>query len=557
MIRAGVYADSQGCLIGVYQTRTLGASYVQIFGQVVFRAHMLRHLAAASTILACVSAPVFAGSLEDEMRDLVANHPQIQAKTKAVNSAGEGIRAARAGYMPTVKLNGDQGHEYVDSPDRRSTQGKPFLDKRNTSGLTVTQKIFDGFATDSTVESAQSSRRVSESDLRATRQSTLLEGAIGYLEVQRNTKLVALSRENERKVGEQLNLEDERVKKGSGIASDVLAAKQRLQIAKERRVNYEGQFQAAVAKFTQVFGHAPDVASLADPPLPLDLIPETIEESLDTAEKDNPSLESANNAISLSNDKRNIAEAGYWPTLDLVGKADYEHGKNATIGVRRDWSLMLVANWELFSGFKTDATVAQASWDHGASKDNRFYTSRKIAEQVRTAWHKLQTARQRLDLLENAAIIAEEVWEAQKKKREAGKATVQEVLDEETRINDARINYTGAFYDMYQASYELLTAMGRLEVDNLSRAKPVSGRDVTPMKYMSNIGPAPRPAAAPAPVQAAAPPPAAAPVAPVRATPIQTPPEAAPAKDKAANAAVMERVRDLVAAQDNGFWTVR
>ncbi|WP_242442718.1 TolC family protein [Magnetospirillum sp. 15-1] len=298
--------------------------------------------------------------------------------------------------------------------------------------------------------------------------------------------------------------------------------------------------------------------ALSDPPLPLDLIPETIDQSLDVAEKDNPILESATNTIDLTSDKRNLAEAGYWPTLDLVGKADYEHGKNATVGVRRDWSLMLVASWELFSGFKTDATVAQASWDHGASKDNRFHTSRKIAEQARTAWHKLQTARQRLDLLENAAVLAEEVWAATMKKREAGKATVTEVLDEETRINEARINYTGAYYDMYQASYELLTAMGRLEVDNLSRAKPANSLDVSPLKsveytYPRNQAPRLQPARPVSPVKAAAP-------APAPAQPAVTQPPAARPDGQTADAAVMERVRDLVASQqpaDNSFWTIR
>lgn len=526
-------------------------------GDAIIRPHTFKRWAMLGTILAACWTPATAGTLEEEMRDLVANHPQIQAKIKGVNSADEGIRSARSGYMPTVKLSGDQGHEYVDSPDRRGTQGKAFLDKRNTSGITVTQKIFDGFATASTVDSAKTTRRISESDLRGIRQTTLLEGAIAYLDVMRNTKLVALSRENERRLAEQQNLEDERVQKGSGIASDVLAAKQRLQLAKERRVKYEGDFHTAVAKYTQVFGHAPDVAALSDPPLPMDLIPATIDQSLEVAEKDNPTLESATSTIDLTNDKRNIAEAGYWPTLDLVGKANYEHGKNATVGVRRDWSLMLVASWEMFSGFKTDATVAQASWDHGASKDSRYHTSRKVAEQARTAWHKLQTARQRLDLLENAAVLAEEVWEATKKKLDAGKATVTEVLDEATRINDARINYTGAYYDMYQASYELLAAMGRLEVDNLSRAKPATSLDVTPLRsseftYPKGQAPKVAPRAAKAP---AVPAPAAAPPAPA----VAEPPPAA--KGQAADAAVMERVRDLVASQqqqpDNSFWTVR
>lgn len=520
--------------------------------------------------------PAAATSLEEEMRDLVENHPQILSRKKAISGADEGIRGARSGYLPTAKVSADQGYEYIDSPDRRLTQGKPFSDKRHTASMTVTQKIFDGFATDSLVDAAKVTRSIADSDLRSTRQSTLLEGAIAYLEILRQTRLVALGRENERKVSEQLNLEDERVQKGSGIASDVLAAKQRLQIAKEHRVKFEGDFQTAIAKYTQVFGHAPEVSVLSDPPLPVDLIPESMDDSLGIAEKDNPTLESATKTISLTDERRRGEESGYWPTLDLQGKADYENGKNGVIGPRRDWSLMLVANWELFSGFKTDAKVAQASWDHAITKDNRLFASRKVSEAVRTAWHKLQTARQRMDLLENAANLAEEVWEAQKKKREAGKATVQEVLDEETKINEARINYTGAYYDMYQATYELLSGMGRLEVDSLARAKPAAAPVMTPVKTGELTRPlaaagkaAPQPAAKAQPVAAQtataqspspAQPPhpaktaAAEPSHPTEYTPAATMETTQQAQT--ATAAMAERVRGLMAAKDE-FWTVR
>ena len=493
-------------------------------------------------------------SLEEEMRGLIESHPQIQSKTKAVNSAEEGIRAARSGYLPTVKAGSDEGYEYIDSPDRRLTYGRPYSNNRDSASLTVTQKIFDGFATDSAVDAAKVGHDISTSDLRATRQTTLLEGAFAYLDILRYTRLIALARESQRKVTDQLHMEDERLEKGSGVTSDVLAAKQRLETAKARRVEFEGAFQTAVAKYTQVFGHAPDVVSLSDPPLPVDLIPETIEDSLDAAEKDNPSLQSATKTIDLNNARRHTAEAGYWPTLDLVGKADYENGKNGAVGPRRDWSMLLVANWELFSGFKTDALVAQATWDQAASKDNRLYTSRKVSEAVRTSWHKFETAKQRLDLLDTAATLAEQVWEAQKKKEAAGQSTVQQVLDEENKINDARISYTGAYYDMYQAAYELLSGMGRLEVDSLVRAKTSS--EAAPAKSSSDTTRpltrylAPLPPSRP---QARAEPAATSPAEP---RPIPTVVAGQTARSSAADGAVAEQVRDLTATKDD-FWTLR
>ena len=54
------------------------------------------------------------------------------------------------------------------------------------------------------------------------------------INVLQQKRLIEMSRLNETNIQNQLNLEDERVQRGSGIAVDVLQAKSRLQLAKER-----------------------------------------------------------------------------------------------------------------------------------------------------------------------------------------------------------------------------------------------------------------------------------------------------------------------------------
>jgi adhesin transport system outer membrane protein len=435
--------------------------------------------------LLMAAAPVQAQGLTDELSDLVRSHPQIQSKTKSVAASEEGIGVARAGYYPTVRLSGDSGPEYVDSQDRRTTQRKSFERGRETTGLVVTQHLFDGYATDGAVDAAKVTRDISGVDLRSTRQTVVLEAITAYISVLKAKRLVALAGESERMVKDQMNLEDERVEKGSGIASDVLAAKQRLQLAKEARVRYEGDLATAVAKYSQVFGHRPEPEVMDDPPVPLDLVAGTVDSITQVAEKENPSVEMASRTIELADRKVDIAQSGYYPTIDLVGRADYENGKAGVTGYRKDWSILVTATWDLFSGFKTQSATAQAAMEHAASRDNHLYSLRKVQEQTRIAWHKLSNARERLGLLDNAASLAEEVWEAMRKRQEAGKATVQNVLDEETRINEARINYTTAYYDMMTATYELLGAMGRLEVENLAGV-PANGTIKPPSKLLKS-----------------------------------------------------------------------
>ena len=428
-------------------------------------------LGAALILVGCPEG-VQAQSLTSELRDLVNSHPQISAKIKAIDSAEAGVDAALAGFLPVVKLTGDGGAEYTDDIDRQNTQGKPFM--RGTTdqqAVTVTQHLFDGYATDAAVGQADVSHSISKSELRVTRQTVLLEATNAYLNVLRWTHLIRLATGNVHNVQDQLNLEDERISKGAGMGLDALTAKQQLQTAKEARVRYEGELRTALANYIQVFGHPPRLLEMSEPDAPIQLLAKDMDEALETAELHNPAIESSRLAIDLSAERKRSAQAGYLPTLDLVGKADNMHDKNAETGQRKDWSVLLMASWEVFSGWKTDAQVAQASADHGAAMDTHVYTVRKTDELVRTKWERLTTAQERMGLLENAAALAEEVLAATRKLHAAGKETIFNVLDAENRLNDARINYAQAYYDMVSASFEVLNAMGELEVDAVERAQ--------------------------------------------------------------------------------------
>lgn len=432
----------------------------------------IRFLLFAALGLSAVPACVQAQALSEELQGLLSSHPQISSKIKAIDSAAFGVDAAMSGYLPSVKVTSDAGPEYTDDVDRLTTEGKPFM--RGTteqSAVVVTQHLFDGYATSAAVGQANISHDVSKSELRVTRQAVLIEATNAYLNVLRWSHLIQLAMSNVHNVQDQLNLEDERISKGAGMGLDALTAKQQLQTAKEARVRYEGELRTALANYIQVYGHAPLLNKMTEPDAPLELLTDNMDDALQTAQRNNPSIESARLSIDLSAERKRAAEAGFLPSLDLVGKSDYMHDKNAETGQRKDWSVLLMASWDVFSGWKTQAQVAQASADHGAAMDTHQYTIRKTDELVRTKWEKLTTAKDRMGLLENAAALAEEVLAATRKLHAAGKETIFNVLDAENRLNDARINYAQAYYDMLSASFELLSAMGQLEVDAVERSQ--------------------------------------------------------------------------------------
>lgn len=427
----------------------------------------MRRSLASALLVAIVLCMTGAGTshaqtLDSELSGLLKSHPDVRARERQAQAAEHGIDRAFAGYLPKFDIYGQTGPQYIDSPVLESAGGGTWVSVAQVAGARITENLFNGFATPSQVRSARLNLEVAEFALAGTRQNTLFDGIDAYLEVLRQNRLLSLARDSERTIMQQLNLEDERVQRGAGIAVDVLQAKSRLQIAKERRVGYEGGLADAVARYVQVFDHAPEIGGMSQPKPPLDLLPRTLEEALQVARQENPAIDASLASVAVADERKRLARSEYYPSVDLVAQASRENDNDLVQGTRTDMSVLLSASWNLFNGNATTAAVRQASAEFKASRDGHQSVARKVDQQTRLAWNELETARQRVELLENAVAIASEVFDARQKLREAGRETVINVLDAENEVYNAKINLISAEGDARLAVYRLLQGMGRL-----------------------------------------------------------------------------------------------
>ncbi|MBM3556443.1 MAG: TolC family outer membrane protein [Alphaproteobacteria bacterium] len=410
-----------------------------------------------------IATPTFAQTLNSELASLLANNPRLRASEKTLSASDESVRKAQAGFLPVVSLAGTKGYEHVDSPARRGASTySPYSRSSQSSTLTVTQNLFDGWKTTAGIDGANASRRATAFGHEATLQTVMLEGIQAYLDVLKSVQLSEYARENVETVQKQLELEDERVQRGGGIAVDVLLAKTRLQLAKEKLVSFRSQMREAQARYQQLFGREPDPDSLVEPTPPVQHLPGTIEEATQIARDGNPNIGAARLQIEATDAKRRVSQGDLFPKVDLVGKYNWEDNVDTVAGVRRDASLILKSTWEVFSGFATRAAIAESSLQHAAARDTAAYTTRKTEEETRLAWNELHSARERVQLLTNAVNIAAEVFDNRRKLRDSGKETALAVLDAENELYNARINFLNAAFDARKATYKLMSAIGRL-----------------------------------------------------------------------------------------------
>lgn len=405
--------------------------------------------------------------LRTELKSLLSSHPRLLSARERLRSIREQERRAFSGFLPNVTLSGDAGREVVDSPGTRSNFGEPTREYRQKATLTVTQNLFNGYATTSANDAAIARTEVARANLNSVTQTLIFEGISAYYTVLKQRALVSLATENEKILKRQLALEDERVERGSGIAVDVLLAKTRLQLAVEQRVQFSGALEAASARYLQVFAQLPDVARMQHPVALKALLPEDLDQAIEDANRFNPSLLSTDQQIVAARHDKIGARSGYYPSVDLVASGNWEKDFDGVIGVRRDWSGLLRVSWNIFSGYLTEATATAAAIEQSVAQNNHLDNTRRVVENLRIAWQQFNTARERVRLLNNAVVIAEEVFISRKRLRDSGRETALNVLDAQREVFAARINQVAARYDAEIAAFAVMFSTGMLTPQNL------------------------------------------------------------------------------------------
>lgn len=413
-----------------------------------------------------------AQTLDQALADLLQSSDKVAAAQHNLQANSEGIDEALSAYYPKAAITGDVGYEYTDSPSLREDGEDPFETDREGVALTVTQNLWDGWRREAAVDVARLNEQVADLGLGATIQDVLFEAITAYHEVLRQTRLIEIARSDEENLQTQLQLEDERVQRGSGITVDVLQAKSRLQLAKERRVAFEGRLQQAVARYQQVYSVAPNVASLVDPVPPIALLPTDIDTAVQIAMDDNPALGVSERGISIAEQERVAARSDFFPRLDLVGSAGYDHDVDGVEGYRENYSVVLRVTWEFFSGFQTRSRVKRAAAVYNQRMSEFGDAGRRVTEEVRLAWENLETSKERVELLQNAVNIAEEVYAARQRLREAGQESSINVLDSLSELKTAQINFVDASYNARLSVYRVLRAVGHLRAEDMGLQQP-------------------------------------------------------------------------------------
>ena len=430
----------------------------------MFSMRLLR-AGALALALALLPGVARAETLREALEFAYVNNPTIMSALLSVKMSAEDIALRKAGKLPTIAATGMVSGAF-------STVGSQFTTSRSHRlSLSYNQTLFDNFQTESQIEQARAFTELSKYALRNAEQNVLLSVATAYMNVVRDSQLVASRQENVSFFEAQVESSETRLRLGEGTEIEVSQARTRLAAA-------VASYRAAVASLTtsqaayeRWVGHKP--RNLSSGYNFNGMLPPSLEAALASSESNNPAILTARAAIRAAQAGSDAARAAFGPTISLIGslcgvgcsQADPDAG-----GVTGSISLQF--SIPIYAGGSLGASVRKANLAQIQSEVDALSARDQVRESVISAWASMQNAAAQIQSAQSAVASGQLVVEGTIRERDVGQKTTLDVLNAQAELTSAREALISASASRVIASFALLAAAGRLSSPACMRASP-------------------------------------------------------------------------------------
>ena len=407
-----------------------------------------------------ISSWTYADTLQEIVQTTVNTNPEVLAAANERKAVSEEINQVKAGYYPTIDLAVGTGWELTNSPTTRSSgKGEVHLN-RDEASIELRQMLFDGMATKNEVRRQTARTNSRAFSVSSASENTGLEAVDAYINVLRRQKLVELASDNleaHQRFNEQIKLRSER---GVGRQSDTEQSTGRLALAEANLVAEQSNLRDAETAYLRVTGVA--VNSLSDPETPLNLIPQVLDEAIQQAINNHPTLKTAESDVESAYAQHDTAKSPFYPRVDFELGSTTNHDIDGVAGTNRDVTAMFRLRYNLLNGGKDTARRSETAHLINQASEIRNNTRRQVEESVRLSWNALQTVNNQMGFFKQHVDSSVRSRDAYQQQFNLGQRTLLDLLDSENEVFVARTSYVNAEYDQLFAMYRILNSMGTL-----------------------------------------------------------------------------------------------
>jgi adhesin transport system outer membrane protein len=253
-----------------------------------------------------------------------------------------------------------------------------------------------------------------------------------------------------------------RLRAGAGFANlaDVYQAEAKVEGARDDLTRVEQQLDDAIDDFIRRTGAAP--GRLEPASLSRSAMPESVAEAVRLAKQHSPAVLAVTYDAIAAAAGADVQAAALAPRLNLKLGLDYDPGVDGFSNENRGASALLMFKYDLFDGGTRKARARQSRLRARASAEDARDTRDAIEAEVRETWNAIQASGRRLTHLKARAKAARKSLDINLKRYEAGKASLDMLLDLQNEAATSEIAYLNEVSAGRYNACRILAATGGL-----------------------------------------------------------------------------------------------
>ncbi|MBI2355553.1 MAG: TolC family protein [Deltaproteobacteria bacterium] len=305
------------------------------------------------------------------------------------------------------------------------------------TALTIRQPLYTPSLSPARAMATQEARKEALG-LEAGRQEVAFRTFLLYLDIQRNLARLKAANRAVSDARENMRLAKVRSDAGVGLRSDELRAQTHLSSVEQQLITAHNNLTVAKLQLGLTAGLpegmlveiSEPVAPVAVSRTPEDLITAALGERSDLMQY-RAGLERADAAVGL-------ARSAYLPTVGAI--ASYQlNARETPFGADNDaWMAGVSLKWQLFDGFQRGNEHARATAGRSAAAEMLEGRIREVRFQVQEGLLRREETGKRLEVARHAVLDAEETVRLLTRRFENSLATMVELLDAQTALDQAR-----------------------------------------------------------------------------------------------------------------------
>ncbi len=403
--------------------------------------------------------------IDELIKKILKTDESINSSKIFVDKANNDLSSTTSLYTPKLDITIPVGREILINNDSSNTD----LNYYEFSAK-ITQNIYDFGNTASKYDKAKNQVELANISSKNTKSNKIFEALAAYLGYIKAYEVLEFSKQSEARIREVTNLENEKVARGGGLASNVLQSKARLAGAKATRVRFEGDLSVATNRFYNIFRELPNNFSTFNRPnLPTNLLPKSEKEAIELAKKNNISLNLSK--LNLKNSETAIrgAKSKFFPSIKAIAEYKNKRNMSGLDGTEIDHVYKLEMKYPISIGgpyglfYKESSDYKSSLNQYMMSKYGHDQLERNLEETIRNAWQTKKIAKQNYEYLSNQANISGEFFDLAMREVKLGNRQLIDILSSETAYINAKSSAESAKTQYELAVYQLILSIGILD----------------------------------------------------------------------------------------------